>query len=349
MLKAKKVPIKKIPKQKVNNYSSLSFINPQVSVSTYNQATDKLELRTESPYAQKIIKTRSKSIVKDPSFYHNPGLVSPPLNPKFSSSFKNKINLSTSFVVKVKETNENQVKIKKKPIYAERKSIENQTYLIEKKIHDISAKHKENGISNEILDKYREIFDEIIHSDKVFGTVLTKIKSAYEDMIMSKPDNSREILKLKEDIVEFSQKLTEEIEENKRLHKKIQKFSRESVEVGRALEERDNNCKSLQEYLLKITNINIDDIPQDKTSWKVLIAENKSYTQLYTKLKKKFKNLQIQEKKLMKLFWILKQKGYPVEEIYENLEFKKNKLNDKNSLEECFDNEKFENVSKSKE
>ena len=146
--------------------------------------------------------------------------------------------------------------------------------------------------------------------------------------------------KLKNEIIEFSRKLTEEIEENRRLNKKIQKFSRENVELGRALEERDNNCKTLQEHLLTITNISIDDIPQDKTSWKVLIAENKSYSDLCSKLKKKIKSLKIQEKKLMKLFWVLKQKGYPVEEIYENLSMKKNrKQSIPASIEDVSDNE----------
>ncbi|OMJ77213.1 hypothetical protein SteCoe_23250 [Stentor coeruleus] len=338
MSKAKKVPIKKISEQKLSHYSSLSFINPQASVPNYSQATDKPELYSESPYAQKLTKVRSTSILKDASLYRGSGLVSPPpLNPKFSINLKNKINLSTSFASKVKDANENQVKVKKKTVLGERKSTESQTYLIELKIEEISTKHKENGISNEILDKYREILEEIIFKDKVFGSLLAKIKFAYEDWIKSKSDSITESAKLKAEILEYTKKLTEESEENKRLHKKIQKFSRENVELGRALEERDNNCKVLQEHLLKITNINIDEVPQDRTSWKVLIAENKSYAELCTKLKKKIKTLQFQEKKLMKLFWILKQKGYPVEEIYENLGSKNVKVSNPNSLDEFSD------------
>lgn len=338
MSKVKKVPIRKISEQKLSHYSSLSFINPQASVPNYNQATDKPEIYSESPYAKKLTKVRSTSILKDTSLYRGSGLVSPPpLNPKFSINLKNKINLSTSFASKVKDANENQVKVKKKTVLGERKSIESQTYLIELKIEEISTKHKENGISNDILDKYREILEEIIFKDKVFGSLLAKIKFAYEDWIKSKSDSISESAKLKAEILEYTKKLTEENEENKRLHKKIQKFSRENVELGRALEERDNNCKVLQEHLLKITNINIDEIPQDRTSWKVLIAENKSYAELCTKLKKKIKNFQFQEKKLMKLFWILKQKGYPVEEIYENLGSKNAKVSNPNSLDEFSD------------
>ncbi|OMJ88666.1 hypothetical protein SteCoe_9366 [Stentor coeruleus] len=337
MSKAKKVPIKKLSEQKVSHYASLSLINPQPSIQNYNQVTDKPELYSESPYAQKLIKVRSTSIVKDPALYHNSGLVSPPLNTKFGMHLKNKISLSTSFVTKVKDASENQVKIKKKPMLGERKSLESQTYLIELKIDDICAKHKETGITNEILDKYREVLEEIIYKDKVFGSLLAKIKFAYEDWIKSKGDSINEITKYKTEILEFSRKLTEEIEENKRLHKKVQKFSRENVELGRALDERDNNCKALQDHLLKITNISIEEVPQDRTSWKVLIAENKSYSELCSKLKKKIKVFQLQEKKLMKLFWILKQKNYPVEEIYQSLNTKPNKSSNQNSVEEFSD------------
>jgi hypothetical protein len=41
----------------------------------------------------------------------------------------------------------------------------------------------------------------------------------------------------------------------------------------------------------------------------------------------------------MKLFWILKQKNYPVEEIYQSLNTKTNKPSNQNSIEEFSDAE----------
>lgn len=339
MSKVKKVIAKKLTDHKViSHYSSLSLLNPQQTLGNLSQLPDRSDNYSESPYAQKLTKVRSTSIIKDASLCQQSGMVSPPLNPKFAMNLKSKINLSNSFVSKIKETNEANAKTKKKTVVAPpRKSIESDTYLIEIKLDEIVNKHKENGISSELFDRYREMLEEIIFKDKIYGSLISKIKFAYEDWIKSKSGNYSETSQLKSEIVEFSKKLTEEIEENKRLHRKVQKFSKENVDLGRALEEKENNFRTLQEYLLKITNITIDDIPQDKASWKVLVAENRSYSELCGKLKKKIKSMKAQEKKLMTLFWMLKQKGYPVEEIYESLGSKKGKQNNALSVSDISD------------
>ena len=324
MSKVKRVPTKRVGEQKLySHYSSLSLINSSQQFGKTNLATDKQELHAESPYAQKLSKIRSTSILKEPTLSQSSGLVSPPLNPKFSMNLKSKINLSSSFISKSKDPNESQVKIKKKAVVPHRQSIPGVCFSIEARLDEVHSNHMENGISNEILDKYRECMDEIIEVDKIYGGALGKIKFAYEDWIKAKTDSISENSRMKTEIVEFSRKLTEQIEENKQLHRKVQKFSRENADLGRLLDERDTHCRALQEHLLKVTDINIDEVPQDKTSWKVLIAENKNYAEICAKMKKKIKTIKLQEKKLLKLFWIFKQKGYPVEEIYESFSSKK--------------------------
>ena len=204
MSKVKRVVSKKLSDQRIiNHYSSISLSNPSQTLGNLKQPGEKSEIFSESPYAQKLTKVRSTSILKDSSLYQQPsGLTSPPLNPKFSMNLKSKINLSNSFITKVKETNEPNVKIKKKPVLAQRQSIESQTYLIELKIDEISLKHKDSGISNEILDKYRECLEEIIYKDKVFGALLAKIKFAYEDWIKCKINAEGENSKMKNEIIE---------------------------------------------------------------------------------------------------------------------------------------------------
>ena len=341
MSKAKRVPPKRLGDQRLyTHYKSLSLINPFEQLGKSNLATDKVEVHAESPYAQKLSKIRSTSILKDPALSQSSGLISPPLNPKFSVKLKSKINLSNSFVSKSKDPNESQVKGKKKYIVPHRQSLSGQCFTIEAKLDEILSSHMENGISNEILDKYRECMDEIIEADKVYGSALSKIKFAYEDWIKAKNGAVSEDSKMKAKIVEFSRKLTEQIEENKQLHRKVQKFSRENVDLGRLLDERDTHCRALQDHLLKVTDINIDEVPQDKTSWKVLISENTNYAETCTKMKNKIKAMRLQEKKLLKLFWIFKQKGYPVEEIYESFGSKKNaKLTIIPTFEDLSDNE----------
>ena len=225
MSKVKRVLSKKLSEKKPNLHcASISMINSYQSFSNLKQATEKPDIYSDSPYGQKILKVRSTSILKDPSLSQSTGQVTSPINSKFAVNLKPKIILSSAFASKIKEANENRIKIKKKPNLAERKSIDNQAYLIELKIDEIYLKHKENGISNEILDKYRECLEEIIHKDKIFGFIIAKIKFAYEDWIRSRLETSADSSKLKSEILEFSKKLADEIEENKRLHKKVQKF-----------------------------------------------------------------------------------------------------------------------------
>lgn len=337
MSKVKKVSVKKLSDHKFGNSSSMSKISQINSLATLPISTDKADIYSESPYLQKIPKMRSTSNLKDASSYHLHSLAPTPINPKFAVNLKQKLTLNASFISKIDGPGDNKIRVKKKPILAETKSFERQSFHFNATLDHLSEHVKENGISAEIFGKFQECFEAVICKDKVFAQALKKIKAGYEEWVKFKSDCNGEALKMRVEIQEFSLKLSQEIEENKRLHRKIQKFSRENAELGRTLEERENNCRTLQEHLLKITNIDINEVPQDKTSWKVLVSENKSYSELCDSLKLKIKTLKTQEKKLMKLFWTLKQKGYPVEEIYENLNASKKKNSSGKKHEELSD------------
>jgi hypothetical protein len=264
-------------------------------------------MHCESPYSKKIAKIRSQSTLKEGKF-SNP-IISPPLNPKLPL----KQTLNRSFVTKLQKNEP----VKKKVILRESRSIDSQTYPIDSKLEEISAFQKEKGLSFEIFYKFQEVFDEVIAKDKVFGQVLKKIKSFYEDCFKSLTPTQN--LRIKNDLAENRKKLGEAAEEGRRFHRKIQKLSRENAELARSLEEREGNCRTLQEHLLKITNIDVSEVPHDRTSWKVLLAENKTYAEVCENLKKKVRRLKNKEKTLIKLLWTLKEKGVPVEETYEKI------------------------------
>ena len=334
MSKVKKVVVKHISEGKLQSHF------PSQSISTMPQVAlnqDRSETINESPYSKKLIKHRSVSTLKDPSLSQPSGMVSPPLKSKFPSTLKTKFNLSTSFMSKVKESNEIRSRSTKKLVLYNKKFPESDCDSLEFHIEELSKRHRENGISSELFEKFEECFNELISKFPGLAGLLSKIKLAYNDWIKFK--SFAEISQLQSEILEFRRKYSEEIEENKLLHRKIQKFSRENVELGRSLDEKDSNFRTLQEYLLKVTNINIDSLPQDKISWKVLVAENKSYADLCEKLKKKLKVMKKKENKLMKLFWIMKQKGYPVEELHEKLGKKAREPSVNVSITELSDNE----------
>ena len=77
-----------------------------------------------------------------------------------------------------------------------------------------------------------------------------------------------------------------------------------------------------------------------------MLLENQNYSEAYGKLKEEIKNYRYKEKKLLKLIVALKQKGYPVEEIYEaEVEKKKPKpLPHYSGSEELESNSEAENL-----
>ena len=316
MSKVKKVVVKKLSEHRI----SISNTNSNNLANTHSlkYIQDRPEQLSESPYNSRLTFARSKSTLKENPFQTMPNINSTPVQMKKHSANKSTQNLSISFV----NNKDHLIRASSNKRPSKISIMENTNHELETKLDELEKSQQENGIDSELFEKYEQCFDDIIKNDKVFGSALGKIKVAYKNWMSSKALQSAENKKLKSEIFEFSKKLTEEIEENKQLHRKVQKFSRENVEMGRSLEEKDTNFKMLQEYLLKITNMNIDEIPVDIASWKVLVSENKSYSELCAKLKAKIKRLNQKEKKLMNLFWAMKQKGYPVEKMYDKMEKK---------------------------
>jgi hypothetical protein len=284
-------------------------------LSSYLQ--ERSENYSKSPYGKKVLKVRSTSTLKEQSKGNKPVVSSPPLKHKTLSNIPGKFSLNNSFINTKKDPD---TKVSSNKRQFKHTSNESEVNEIGSRLQEIVSKHKENGIDFEIFENYLKIFDEIIEKDKIFGKFLEKIKFAFQEWVSCKIISFKEVKKLKSEVFEFSKRLTEEIEENKQLHRKVQKFSRENVDLGRALDEKDNSFRTLQEYLLKVTNLSIDEIPLDSMSWKVLVSENKSYSELCNKLKNKIRNLKKKETRLMTLFWNLKQKGYPVEKVYDNIQ-----------------------------
>lgn len=344
MSKVKKVTRRKIIDQRNNHCSSTSLLNPNQSLSNLNQLPERPDLYSESPYAKRMPKMRSSSIMKDPSLNRSQGLVSPPLNVKFNSKLKSKMNMNASFYVKMKDANESRMGEIKNNIFAKRNSRDSEPFLFEVKVEELMGKQRKNGISKEIFESFREVFEEIIEKDKAFGGVLGKIKAAYEEWAKV---NFEEHVKIKDQLNACTKKITEEVEYNKRLHKKIQKISRENVDFGRVLEEKESNIKAVQEYLTKITNVNLEEVPQDITSWKLLISENTSYSELCGKLKNKIKLLKEKEQTLMKICWELNQKGSSHDSV-EKSEARKRKKKTNSLFSDDFSDNEVINVEPAK-
>lgn len=171
------------------------------------------------------------------------------------------------------------------------------------------------NINTDIFKVYQLIFEEVIRIDIPFRELLIKIKAAYEDWHSCgvKPSLS-ELLTI--ELNERTVELTRTKQEHSQLGKKLLKLAKENAEVSRALEETEVRYLDLKDQLLKLTKVKDDSVPKDENSWKYILSENKYYAEILKTLKRDLKTMKRREDKLLKLFYALKQLGYPVEQVY---------------------------------
>jgi hypothetical protein len=101
--------------------------------------------------------------------------------------------------------------------------------------------------------------------------------------------------------------------------RKIEKLSKETLELGRQLEECEEDYERLKEKLEYIGNVDLEEMTFDETTWKYLVVENQSYHELFRKMQSEFKAAKSQEDHMMLLMQHMKDRGYPVEELEKEL------------------------------
>ncbi|OMJ86558.1 hypothetical protein SteCoe_11912 [Stentor coeruleus] len=263
-----------------------------------------------TPYSKPFIKPRSVSTTKSTTavkqvsaIYANSSLnlSSFSHNPYFSSS-KNFFQ-STAPVDKTQ--------LLKSSFYDPKTEISEYDFdqLLEKDLKDHEDKFK-------IYQKY---FTEFIKSDKKYGIFLSKIKAGYELRMLS-CENSL-VAKLKNDIKEFQEQVSKEYKDRQLCLKKIEKLSRENVELSKILDEAQVKYNNAIEKIKGITSYDMGKIPKDEMTWKALAFENQSLSKFNRELQRDLKALSAKEKKLSNLFIELKKQGFPVDQVYEKQGF----------------------------
>lgn len=300
--------------------------------------------KQESPYYQPItmIKTRSSSNLK-PRGLSNSNNSSSRVTPTGSSQIKLK-NISPSRLANISTVitpTEPKITIKKKNpkihnsmghSYIELKDSENfqssleDAYIIEVKLSDrlkIANTYRDGSDKHEkLLEVYKDIFNEVILKDKSFGRVLKKIKDFFEKVLTKvSADNTVKDLKIK--LKDALTNIKNHNELIKVQEKKIEKLDKERSKLAKELQRSEEICTEIQKKLCRITNFDASEVPKDEQKWKAVLLENRTYLEAIRELKEELKEYRYKEKKLMQLLNLLKDKGYPVESVYENEVVKK--------------------------
>jgi hypothetical protein len=268
------------------------------------------------------VRPRKKGDIKLTSVYAENHSVPPSLNSSaalatgLSLSFNSSIN--TSIVGPLLKTPKGGLKRDKSRVRSEAMMLESQ--LTER----LAAVQPTDAMSTDKFKVYQMIFEEVIHRDDRFGSLLTKIKQAYEDW-HSAEDKQTMTERLRAELTDKTEELTRVKQEHSQLGKKVSKLSKENMELSRGLEDSEAKYQDLQERLLKLTQVKCDSVPRDETSWKYLVSENKYYAEVFKTLKQDTRQLKRREDKLLKLVYALKKQGFPVEQVYKE-ECRKTKL-----------------------
>ena len=284
--------------------------------------------KQDSPYSQiqSITKTRSSSNLKNksPLKFKN---VSPHRSSNHSIALKSSESKRVLFDRK-ENTTSKQTTLNNSYGEHTETNIDKRLSLYQKESTTIEIKLHErlnqlqdgadSAINNaKALEIYQQAFDEVITKDKIFSSILSKIKGFYEHRI-SKSKGRNKDKEYKEKIKEINRSLNAQIDINKSNERKLEKIVRENIELSKSLDRSEEICTEMQKKLVMITNYNVSEVPKDEIKWKALLLENKSYVEGYELLKDDIKNYKYKEKKLLQLILALKQRGYPVEEVYES-------------------------------
>lgn len=301
---------------------------------------------TKSPYASSMpknisIKPKPKSVscansgLASPQYTNSPSNLKNPQNSVLKKHFSSILSRKKIFI----KASQKKLPFKNMKIDSEIKEeavINNKEKKIKRKLNEIIVNMKEKQLNYENFEKIQEIFVEIIQQDSVFGQCLAEIKEFYDEWIKGKVGYVAKNTQLKVEMAELDKKLKEKDDEIVGLTEMISKLSQENAKIGKENEVKDKQYRSLQEHLIKISTVDKSTYPPSEEAWKMLLVENKTYSEICDCMKTDIKNLKTNENKLLDLIEILRSEGYPVDEIYRQLvhpKFSKKKKKSQKKIE----------------
>jgi hypothetical protein len=164
---------------------------------------------------------------------------------------------------------------------------------------------------------YHIHFVEVVRASGQLGKVLALFQQGYEGLFEAMQEKyTSEVGKLRTEIISLQGAILREVSDRKTFLAKIDKLSRENVEISSTCQSYEEKLSDYQEKLFDIANVQMDNYPPSQQAWQVLNSELQYYHTWKRKAERELKIVQVKEKKLIKLVHALKMRGYPVEEVY---------------------------------
>eukprot|EP00359_Climacostomum_virens_P001902 CAMPEP_0204899460 /NCGR_PEP_ID=MMETSP1397-20131031/1869_1 /ASSEMBLY_ACC=CAM_ASM_000891 /TAXON_ID=49980 /ORGANISM="Climacostomum Climacostomum virens, Strain Stock W-24" /LENGTH=330 /DNA_ID=CAMNT_0052067425 /DNA_START=59 /DNA_END=1051 /DNA_ORIENTATION=- len=151
---------------------------------------------------------------------------------------------------------------------------------------------------------YREVFNETIGQLTNFKQVLEEVKQGYDGRIAS----LEEMNAAQQTQIDNLQSILDEERRDKGVfQRRLKKLAQENYQLS-------VNCDELSEALQSSLNFSAKDDPSSESNRKELETMSLAMQQMEDKLQK----AREKEQRLMKLLYIIKKRGVPIEEIYDN-------------------------------
>lgn len=194
------------------------------------------------------------------------------------------------------------------------------------RIRELKAETNKN-LAAERYEVFKLFFSKVIEKDSTYSSILRRIKREYDEMIISNSVNTtvNVIDKYIDEISEIKNQYSQERKEKLSYKIRYEKLLQENQELSIKLSESEKKLNKLENQLACLKSIKIDHLPKDELTWQYILSENQSYCDLFSKLEKRLKSEFRREKKLVDLICALKERGYPVEEVYHDELKKKRK------------------------
>lgn len=154
--------------------------------------------------------------------------------------------------------------------------------------------------------KHNEVLEKIIEKDALYGPLLSRIKHFYDELHKHYTDEIARLIAV----------VDSQVSEKQSYLRMVERVSKENSDLGKEVQRLEALCIDMQSMLNEIKNIDINNM-QNPDNWKSLVYENNHYSVLCKNLKLDLKDYQYKEEKLIKLIEAIKNRGYPVDEIYE--------------------------------
>ena len=166
------------------------------------------------------------------------------------------------------------------------------------------------------LDLYSRHFSSAMQGSGTVEGLLNRLKAGYEELV-------KQVLRKREkeekrhntEVDEWREKFRKEVEDKKVLMGKVERLTRENVELGEQCEQLEGQCSKYESQLRKSSVLSPTDYPPSPEAYSALLAELKDYEARTEALAKETAALKTKEKKLTALVQAVKRRESMAKEL----------------------------------